>query len=204
MRTGERLNTATHMIGVVLALAGTVALLDKALASGSDTKILAAAGFAASMLLLYGASTLYHGSHGPRKALWAKVDHCAIYVLILGSYLPFALITLRGPVGWTLLAGVTALAAVGISRELWWGRAAPPSVPLYLAMGWIGVAALLPLYRELDRFGLLALVAGALLYSIGVLFYRVDARVPHAHGVWHLFVLGGTGSHFFAILQSVV
>ena len=118
--------------------------------------------------------------------------------------MPFALVTLRGAWGWTLFALVCTVALIGIGRELWWGRAALPSVPLYLAMGWLGVVALDPLIDRLDNFGLYGLLFGALLYTTGVLFYRLDKRLPHAHGVWHLFVLGGTGCHYFAVLESVV
>ena len=204
MPGGERFNIATHLLGAMLAVAGSAVLVTKALQSADTRKLLCAVGFGVSMMLLYGASTLFHGSRGPRKARLAKVDHCAIYLLIAGTYMPFALVTLRGAWGWSLFAMVCALALVGIGRELWWGRAAPPPVPLYLAMGWLGIAALDPLIERLDNFGLYGLLAGALLYTTGVMFYRLDARMPHAHGVWHLFVLGGTSCHYFAVLESVV
>ena len=204
MRAGECLNVATHMLGTILAVAGSAVLVAKAHHSGDPWKLICAAGFGVSMMLLYGASTLFHGSSGRCKARLAKVDHCAIYLLIAGTYMPFALVTLRGAWGWTLFALVCTLALIGIGRELWWGRAALPSVPLYLAMGWLGVVALDPLIDRLDNFGLYGLLFGALLYTTGVLFYRLDKRLPHAHGVWHLFVLGGTGCHYFAVLESVV
>ena len=204
MEHGERFNTITHLAGALLAAAGAVGLLAKALASGDGWKVAASIGFGLSMLLLYTASTLYHGSCGARKALWARIDHCAIYVLIAGTYLPFALVTLRGPAGWALMAVVFALALLGISKELWWGRHAVPSVPLYLATGWIGVAALVPVTQRLDPGGLIGLLGGAVLYTTGVLFYYLGGRWRHAHGVWHLFVLGGTGSHYFTVLLFVV
>lgn len=204
MEHGERLNTFTHLAGALLAAGGAVALTAKAIASGDDWKVVASAGFGLSMLLLYSASTLYHASSGTRKALWARIDHCAIYLLIAGTYLPFALVTLRGPTGWALLALVLAMALLGISKELWWGRKSAPSVWLYLATGWIGVAALVPVTQRLEPGGLIGLLAGAVLYSAGVLFYRLDTRMRHAHGVWHLFVLGGTGSHYFTVLLFVV
>ena len=204
MEHGERLNTVTHLAGALLAAGGAVTLMAKAIASGDDWKVVASTGFGLSMLLLYSSSTLYHASGGARKALWARVDHCAIYLLVAGTYLPFALVTLRGPTGWVLLALVLAMALLGVSKELWWGRKSTPSVLLYLATGWIGVAALVPVTQRLDPGGLIGLLAGALLYSTGVLFYCLDTRLRHAHGVWHLFVLGGTGSHYFTVLLFVV
>ena len=204
MEHGERLNTITHLAGALLAAGGAVALIAKAIASGDDWKLVASAGFGLSMLLLYSASTLYHASSGARKAMWARIDHCAIYVLIAGTYMPFALVTLRGSAGWALMAVVFALALLGISKELWWGRHSMPSVPLYLATGWIGVAALVPVTQRLDPGGLIGLLGGAMLYTTGVLFYYLGGRCRHAHGVWHLFVLGGTGSHYFTVLLFVV
>ena len=204
MEHGERLNTITHLAGALLAAGGAVALIAKAIASGDDWKLVASAGFGLSMLLLYSASTMYHASSGARKAMWARIDHCAIYVLIAGTYLPFALVTLRGSAGWALMAVVFALALLGISKELWWRRNSMPSVPLYLATGWIGVAALVPVTQRLDSGGLIGLLGGAMLYTTGVLFYYLGGRWRHAHGVWHLFVLGGTGSHYFTVLLFVV
>ena len=160
MEHGERLNTITHLAGALLAAGGAVALIAKAIASGDDWKLVASAGFGLSMLLLYSASTMYHASSGARKAMWARIDHCAIYVLIAGTYMPFALVTLRGSAGWALMAVVFALALLGISKELWWGRHSMPSVPLYLATGWIGVAALVPVTQRLDPGGLIGLLGG--------------------------------------------
>ena len=204
MEHGERLNTITHLAGALLAAGGAVALIAKAIASGDDWKLVASAGFGLSMLLLYSASTMYHASSGARKAMWARIDHCAIYVLIAGTYMPFALVTLRGSAGWALMAVVFALALLGISKELWWRRNSMPSVPLYLATGWIGVVALVPVTQRLDSGGLIGLLGGAMLYTTGVLFYYLGGRWRHAHGVWHLFVLGGTGSHYFTVLLFVV
>lgn len=204
MEHGERFNTITHLAGAILAAAGAVVLVLKAVDSNDGWKLAASIGFGLAMLLLYTSSTLYHGSTGVRKAIWSRVDHCAIYLLIAGTYMPFALVTLRGRTGWTLMSLVLAMACIGITREVWWGRKSPPSVPLYLVTGWIGVAALAPVTLHLDSGGLVGLIAGAVLYTAGVLFYRRDARWRHAHGVWHLFVLGGTGSHYFTVLWFVM
>ena len=204
MEHGERFNTATHFAGLLLAAAGAVALLQKAQASGDDWKIGAATGFGLSMLFLYAASTLYHGSGSARKARWAVLDHCAIYALIAGTYLPFALVTLRGLWGGVLLGLVALMALAGICNELLRARRAPPPLWLYVANGWIGVAALVPAIWQLDAGGVAGLLAGALLYSAGVWFYRFGERVKHAHGIWHLFVLGGTASHYFTVLIFVI
>ncbi len=204
MYPGERFNSATHLIGVILAIVGSVILLDQAVKSGDVWKIGAVSVFGLSMIALYAASTLYHSTRGRAKELWAQVDHCAIYVLIAGTYTPFSLITLHGTWGTALLSVVWALALFGIFKELKWGRKRVSSVPLYLAMGWACVAVASPLIRALQTPGLIWLVTGGVLYSVGVIFYAMDKRWRHAHGVWHLFVLGGTASHYFTVLNYLV
>lgn len=204
MYPGERFNSATHLVGVILAMAGSVVLLNEALKSGNPWKIFAVSVFGLSMVALYASSTMYHSMRGPAKARWAKADHCAIYVLIAGTYTPFSLITLHGIWGTALLSAVWALALVGIVKELWWGREKVSSVPLYLGMGWACVLVAAPLIRGLQLQGLIWLVVGGVLYSVGVIFYAMDKRWRHAHGVWHLFVLGGTASHYFTVLKFLV
>ncbi|NWJ40818.1 MAG: hemolysin III family protein [Geothrix sp.] len=199
----EWLNSLTHLLGLLLALPGTAFLIGRAVMGGDALKLVSFGIFGLSMIALYAASTLFHSAQGPAKERWAKADHCAIYLLIAGTYTPFALVTLRGPLGWGLFAFVWALAALGIAKELWWDRSSLPAVPLYLLMGWCGLAAGLPLARRLQGQGLKWLLAGCLLYSIGVAFYLLGRRVRHAHGIWHLFVLGGTASHFITVLRFV-
>lgn len=203
MHVGERFNTLSHFTGLLLALAGAVVLVVKAAASDDATKVVSLSIFAASTVMLYAASTLYHGARGTIKDAWACLDHCAIYLLIAGTYTPLGLITIGGKLGWCLAGGVWILALVGISRELWWGRHGRPLVALYVAMGWLGVVAASSLVRQLPGEGLAWLLAGAGLYSFGVIFYMKDGRWRHAHGVWHLFVLGGTTAHYITVLMFV-
>ncbi len=203
MYHGERLNSATHLLGLALAVAGSAVLVAQAVQGGNARKIISFAIFGLTMIALYAASSLYHSTQGPAKERWAKVDHCAIYFLIAGTYTPFTLVTLQGALGWGLFAFVWALAMVGIGKELWWGRDTVPSVPLYVLMGWCGIAAAIPLKDGLHGQGWMWLLGGGLLYTVGIVFYALDNRMRHAHGIWHLFVLGGTASHFFTVLRFV-
>ncbi|MFZ3118310.1 MAG: hemolysin III family protein [Variovorax sp.] len=203
MYPGERFNTCTHLLGLVLAVLGLPVLLAKTLPGGNAAKIAGALVFALSCVALYAASTLFHSARGEAKLRWQRVDHCAIYLLIAGSYTPFALVTLQGTWGWMLLVSVWGIAAFGIWRELR-SAAAGPSLALYIGMGWIGVAATVPLMARLEVGGLVWLLVGAILYTAGTVFYVNRAGYRHAHGLWHLFVLGGTASHYAAIVGFVV
>ncbi len=203
MARGERMNSLTHLLGLALALVGSIVLISQAARRGDALQIVSFSVFSLSMIVLYAASTLYHSCQGASKEHWAKADHCAIYLLIAGTYTPFALVTLRGPLGWALFGLIWSLAASGICKELWWGRDSGPSVPLYVLMGWCGVAAAVPLVNGLHGHGWMWLLGGCLLYTIGVVFYSLGRRMPHAHGIWHLFVLGGTVSHFVTVLRFV-
>jgi len=200
---GERLNSLTHLLGLILAVGAAALLITRAAQTGEPLRVFSASVFGLTMIALYAASTLFHGLQGPAKERWAKADHCAIYLLIAGTYTPFTLVTLHGPLGWCLLGFVWCLAAVGIGKELWWDRHALPAVPLYLLMGWCGVAAGASLMRNLRGQGWRWLLAGCLCYSIGLVFYLLGRRVRHAHGIWHLFVLGGTASHFITVLKVI-
>lgn len=200
MYHGERLNSFTHLAGAVLATIGTPVLIVLAARSGDAWKIVACSIYGAALFLLYGASTLYHSVRGRAKAILRKLDHCSIYLLIAGTYTPFALVTLRGPWGWTLFGLAWGLASLGIAQEFVFGKGARRlSILIYLVMGWMGVAALGPLATGLGMAGLAWLLAGGLLYTGGIVFYLLDERVRHFHGVWHLFVLGGSTAHFIAI-----
>jgi len=200
MYYGERLNSYTHLAGTLLAAIGAPVLVVLAARSGDAWKIVGCATYAAALLLLYGSSTLYHSLRGPAKAILRKLDHCSIYLLIAGTYTPFALVTLRGPWGWTLFGLAWGLAALGIAQEFVFGKGARRlSILIYVVMGWMGVAALRPLAAGLGAPGLAWLLAGGLLYTGGIVFYLLDERVRHFHGVWHLFVLGGSAAHFVAV-----
>jgi len=203
MLPGERVNTYTHLFGVLLAFAGSIVLIAHALASGDGRKTAGLLVFCAAMVLLYAASALYHGSSGRRRQVWSRLDHCAIYVLIAGTYTPLALLALHGIQADALLAAIWGLALLGIVKEFRRQHCEPPMVALYVVMGWLGLTVVVPLVRMMSRAGLLWLLLGAILYTVGVLFYLRGARTPHAHGVWHLFVLGGTASHYMTMLQFV-
>jgi hemolysin III len=200
---GEKFNTATHLGGLSLALIGTSLLMDKAVSASNDRVLPSFAIFAASMVILYAASSLYHSARGAAKEFWAKVDHCAIYLLIAGTYTPLTLVTLHGATGWTLFGVVWTLAVLGIGKELGLGRGSAPPLALYVSMGWVGLLAAIPLLQRLPGLGWVWLLLGALLYTLGIPFYVMGKRWRHAHGIWHLFVLGGTTSHFFTILNFV-
>ena len=203
MYPGERFNTCTHLLGLVLAIAGLPLLLAKTWPGGNAAKIAGALIFALSCIGLYAASTLFHSARGAAKLRWQRVDHCAIYLLIAGSYTPFALVTLQGAWGWMLLVAVWGIAAFGVWRELR-SKAVRPSLALYIGMGWLGVAAAAPLVARLEVGGLVWLLVGAILYTAGTFFYVNRAGYRHAHGLWHLFVLGGTASHYASIAVFVV
>lgn len=200
MYYGERLNSYTHLAGALLAAIGVPALIVLAARSGDAWKIVGCSTYGAALLVLYGASTVYHSVRGRVKIALRKLDHCSIYLLIAGTYTPFALVTLRGPWGWTLFGLAWGLAAVGIAQEFVFGKGARRlSILIYVVMGWMGVAALRPLADGLGTSGLAWLLAGGLLYTGGIAFYLLDERIRHFHGIWHLFVLGGSAAHFVAI-----
>jgi hemolysin III len=201
---GEELaHWATHAIGAVASLAGIAWLLATASANGAGPwRAVGGVVFGASALLLFTTSVLYHGTTSPRlKPRLRLLDHSAIYVLIAGTYTPFALGVLDGGWGWTLFGLVWGLALAGITAKLTVGFRFPlASTLLYLAMGWIGVVAARPLMQSLTPTELTWIVAGGLVYTAGVPFYLWKKR-PYAHAVWHLFVLGGVACHFVAVLS---
>lgn len=203
---GEEIaNAVTHGVGAALALAGLVVLVVLAVRHGGTRYIASAVVYGASMLLLYLSSTLYHSLPQPRaKHVFKFLDHAVIYVLIAGTYTPFTLITLRGPVGWTLFGVVWALAAAGIVLEsVWIYRPKWLSVPIYVAMGWLVLFAIKPVVASLPGVALGLLVAGGVMYTLGTVFYGLK-RVPYMHMVWHLFVLVGSACHFCTVALHVL
>jgi hemolysin III len=201
---GERFNGFSHLAGALLSAAG-ISLLFALTAGAMDARQrTGVAIYGATLLLLFVVSTLYHSSRGRAKALLRKLDHCAIYLLIAGTYTPFALVTLRGAWGWTLLGLAWGLAALGIVQECTFARGARQlSLGIYLVMGWMGIVALQPLAAGLGAAGFAWLLAGGAIYTLGVLFYALDERYRHFHGIWHLFVLAGSTAHFVAIAGYV-
>jgi hemolysin III len=172
---------------------------------GDVLNVVGAAIFAASMVLLYTTSMLYHALPSVRawraKRLFQVLDHSAIYLLIAGTYTPFTLGVLRGPWGWTLLGLVWAMALAGIAVKAMVGMRYPRlSTLLYLGMGWVAIIAIKPMWQLMPAWGLFWLVAGGVAYTGGVAFFATDARLRYGHFVWHLFVAAGTACHVIAVL----
>lgn len=205
MYYGERFNAITHLVGAFAAVAGSIALIIQAAHSGDPWKIVSVLVFGSTLVVMYCASALYHSLRGRAKAIFMKLDHLSIYLLIAGTYTPFCLITLRGPWGWSLLAAVWGLALVGTLQELHTrSKARILSLVIYLVMGWAIVAALRPLLQTLGTEGFVWLAVGGLFYSGGIAFYALDQRLRHAHGIWHLFVLAGSTAHYITVLVYVI
>ena len=204
MLYGERFNSISHLVGALLAAIGAVLLIVLAARAGDPWRIVSFSIYGVMLLTLYLVSTLYHSAHGHAKDMLRKFDHCAIYLLIAGSYTPFALVTLRGPWGWSLFGIVWGLALLGVLQEIWFARGARIlSLVIYLLMGWLAIIAIVPLIAALSWDGFIWLAAGGLLYTAGIIFYATDHRVRHGHGVWHLFVLAGSICHYCAVLFYV-
>lgn len=205
-RGEEIANSVSHGMGALGAMLAAPLLIVVAARRGDAALVAAAAIFAASMCLLYLASTLYHAlPRGRAKQLFNVLDHSAIYLLIAGTYTPFALGPLRGPWGWTLLGLVWGLAAMGVALKASRRLDRPAlSIGLYLAMGWLVAIAVDPVLRHVPPGGLWLLLAGGLAYTGGVVFFVFDSRWRYAHFVWHLFVLAGTACHFLAALWYAV
>ncbi|PRY64958.1 hemolysin III [Vreelandella songnenensis] len=203
----ERWHSITHGIGAVLSLVGAVALMVAAsLAAQVDPWKLASLGlYGTTLVLLYTASTLYHGiSHQRWKSRFQLLDHCAIYLLIAGTYTPFLLVNMRGPTGWGLFAAVWSLALSGIALKLLWpARFSVLRVVIYLLMGWMIVLASEEMAASLSTTGIALLAAGGITYTLGVIFYAVRA-IPYNHAIWHLFVVAGSVCHFVAVVATVL
>ena len=204
IQTSERFNSATHLVGAVAAVIGTAVLIVTAARDGDPWKLAGFAIYGLSLVLLYSSSTLYHAAQGSWKKIFQKLDHLAIYVLIAGSYTPFLLVPLRDSVGWPVFTVVWTLAAAGMLIEFLPGdkRRVLPLI-LYLGMGWLAISISGPMLESLTAAGFAWVVAGGLLYTGGVVFYALDHRHRYAHGVWHLFVLAGSASHFIAVIGFV-
>jgi hemolysin III len=205
MYYGERFNAWSHLVGTLLSLFGAGVLTAMAVAKGDPWRIVSVSVFCATLVLLYSASTLYHSLHGRAKDILRKLDHLSIYLLIAGTYTPFCLITLRGPWGWSLFGVVWALAIIGMLQEIKpRSDARIMSLVIYAVMGWVIVVAVRPLLDRLAIAGFVWLAVGGALYTIGIVFYAFDTRFRHWHGIWHLFVIGGSLAHYLAIALYVV
>jgi hemolysin III len=197
----EFANGISHALGLIAALAAVPVLVVTAARAGSASYVVGASIFAGTLVTLYLASTLYHSlTHQGAKRLFRIVDHGAIFLLIAGTYTPFTLGVLRGPWGWTLLALVWSLAVVGLTLKVFKGtRHSWFSIGLYLAMGWLALIAIKPIWLHVPLPGILWLLAGGLAYTGGLGFFAAH-RLRYNHFVWHLFVIAGTTCHFFAVL----
>jgi len=206
MEKGERFNSISHVIGAAAALAGLVILVVAASRQGDPWKIVSFSIYGVTLLLLYAFSALYHSLRGKAaKDVFRKLDHQAIYLLIAGTYTPFTLVTLRGAWGWSLFGVIWALAVLGIVVDSL-PQKGPRILPvvIYPLMGWLVVMALKPLLQALPSAGFVLLLLGGLFYTGGVVFYALDKRVRHFHGIWHLFVLLGSISHYLTVLFYVL
>lgn len=200
----ERFNTISALLGAVAAVSGVGWLVMLAIHRGDPWKIASFSIYGVTLIAVYVFATLYHGSHGRAKAVFSKLDHLSIYLLIAGTYTPFSLVTLRDSVGWKIFGTIWGMAVFGIILDL---------VPnngkrifqmiIYLAMGWLMVVALDPLLRALPMAGFYWLLSGGVFYTVGVAFYLLDHKVAYFHAIWHIFVMAGSFSHYVSVLYYV-
>jgi hemolysin III len=201
MYYGERFNGYSHLAGTLLAIAGAIVLIVLGALHGDAWRIVSFSVYGASLVLLYLVSTLYHSTRGRAKDVLRRLDHCAIYLLIAGTYTPFTLVALKGGWGWSLFGVVWALAILGIVQELLIGRRTRVlSLPLYIVTGWVAVVGIVPLAEALSWSGVAWIIAGGVTYTVGTIFYFFDEEFRHWHGIWHLFVVAGSALHYIAIL----
>lgn len=197
----EIFHSVTHAVGSALSVAGLIILVVSAVLSGDVYHIVSFSIFGTSLVFLYLSSTLYHGFQQPRlKKIFKVFDHSAIYLLIAGSYTPFLLVAIRGTSGWILLVVVWLIALFGVLfKILFIERFLILSVIVYILMGWLCVFVFQEMIANIPIGGLIWLAVGGLFYMVGVIFYALQ-KIPYMHAVWHFFVLGGSISHFFAVL----
>jgi hemolysin III len=203
---GEEIaHAVSHGIGVLLSIAGLAVLVAFATRNGNAWHIISCSIYGTTLVMLYTASTLYHGITQPKaKQVLRRIDHAAIFLLIAGTYTPFTLVNLRGSWGWTLFGLVWGIAIMGVVLEtVMKQRIKWLSITLYLGLGWLVLIAIRPLLDSVASGGLILLLAGGLCYSLGVIFY-VWKRMAYHHAVWHLFVMAGSALHFFSIFFYVV
>jgi len=198
----EIANSVIHGVGLLFAIAGLVLAVVFAARCQEPTLIVACSVYGATLVLLYTASMLYHGSRNPRwKRVFLVLDHSCIYLVIAGTYTPFTLGPLHGAGGWILFGIIWGLAAAGVAKEAVLRRRSDLWAALiYLFMGWICVGGVVPLYARLSASGFALLFAGGVVYSLGVVFY-LWKRLKYHHAVWHLFVVGGSVCQFLAVLS---
>ena len=205
LSVGEEIfNSITHGIGTLLSVAALVILIVFAVFKGNVWHVVSFTIFGSTLVLLYLSSTLYHSFTKHKvKNLFARFDHAAIFLLIAGTYTPFVLTTLRGPLGWSLFGIIWGLAITGVViRSIYLTRFRKFMVGIYLAMGWMFLIAIVPMINNLPGISIAFLLIGGACYSLGVIFYSWR-RLKYGHGIWHLFVLAGSIMHFFSVLYSL-
>ena len=203
---GEEIaNALTHGIGALLGVVALTLMVVMSVKYSDTARVISSVIYGSSLILLYLTSTLYHSIQSPRaKKLFQILDHCAIYILIAGTYTPFMLISLKGTWGYSLLITVWVLAIFGIVfKAIFHDRFAKVSLFTYLAMGWLCVLVGGEMITKVPTDGLLFLLAGGLAYTFGTIFFVLE-RIPFNHAIWHMFVLGGSVCHFFAVYQYVL
>lgn len=200
----ERFNTISALIGAIAAVSGAAWLVTLAVRQGDPWKIASFSIYGSTLVAVFVFATLCHGLDGQAKAVFSKLDHLSIYLLIAGTYTPFTLVTLRESVGWLVFGVIWGLALIGIILD-WVPKIGHRALPvfIYLVMGWLIVVALKPLLRALPMTGFYFLLLGGVLFTVGVAFYVFDKKVSYFHGIWHLLVLAGSSSHYAAILYFV-
>ena len=206
MYRGEWFNSISHLVGAVAALVGLVFVVVEAALQGDPWKIVSFSVYGATLFSLYTISTIYHSVQGRAKRIFRKLDHLSIYWLIAGTYTPFTLVTLRGSGawGWTIFGIIWGLALVGLALETLPQKGNRVlSVVVYVLMGWLVLVALKPLLAALPMAGFCWLLLGGIFYTGGLVFFFYDEKVRHFHGIWHLFVLAGSISHYLTILFYV-
>jgi hemolysin III len=200
MIKGEKFNTISHLIGTGLAIAGASVLITMASLKGDFWKIISFSVYGGLMIMLYLASTVYHWTQGTWKKFFQKLDHISIYLMIAGSYTPLALIVLPGELGRMIFGVVWGLAILGILQELMIGaKTRILSMLIYILMGWLIIFAIKPLAQSLPFGGTTLLVIGGAAYTLGIFFFAHDDKIKHAHGIWHLFVLTGSITHYLCM-----
>lgn len=207
MYSGEKFNSITHLVGAVLALVGFGVLLTIGVQQKDILLLLSFTIFGVTLVLLYTMSTLYHSFHPPKlKKIFQKIDHISIYLLIAGTYTPYMLISLGDGNGPMMLGFVWGLAVVGVLLDVLIPRRIEVlQIPIYLVLGWVCVLEFSNLQAAIPMVGMVWLTIGGIAYTVGVVFYVLDNmnKLPHAHGIWHLFVLLGSISHFVSVVGYV-
>jgi len=203
-RREELANCITHAAAVIASLIGLILLIMVSSESGDPWRVVSCTVFGFSLLFFYSASTIYHSVRGDRiRYVFRILDHVGIYLLIAGTYTPIALVILRGPIGWWLFGVVWGLAVAGIIFKAFLTHRLKFLAPVfYIALGWLVIFAFEPLLESMPLAGVDLLIAGGVIYTVGILFYAID-QIPFNHAIWHLFVMAGSVCHFWAILRYV-